>query len=563
MVAAGRAECVRCGFPIMPGEPWDLGHVDGDRRHHAGPEHRRCNRAALANGRRRMRRPWEPVPPPPAPDPEPEGLAWSDPRWRVPWLKGLRKPPKDATWPRLMTVPHPRAVDSLGREFSRWAERRSGIPLRWWQRLVAARLLEVDAAGELVWETMLMTVARQCGKSWLLRELCLWRIHQGDRFGEPQDVIHTGKEIAICQEIQLPARVWARGQPELYKVREVNGQESIMYLVDDSRWMLRAKEAVYGYSASCGAVDEAWKVKPTSVDDGLTPTMAERVQPQLWLISTAHRLATQLMLLRRKLALAELATGAGDLLIEWSASREARLDDVKAWRAASPHWTAQRERIVAGAFERMQAGEPSEDEPDPEQSFRAQWLNQWPRKLTEPEDGDELLPDGLWGELAEAGVKTSGPIFVAVEDDYGFGAAIAAVAHTADGRLEIDGWLCPDWDSALADARRLGEHRRIRQLLVGASMLSRVPPGTVPTPQPAGSRETRPGLALLRDLAAGGQLVHDQGTDELDQALNAAQVKESTSGLQLVTARGPTHLVRAVVWAVAAAHRPARVPAIR
>jgi hypothetical protein len=54
--------------------------------------------------------------------------------------------------------------------------------------------------------------------------------------------------------------------------------------------MLRAKEAVYGYSVSLGAVDEAWKVRGSSVDEGLTPTMAEREQPQLLLVSTAHRL---------------------------------------------------------------------------------------------------------------------------------------------------------------------------------------------------------------------------------------------------------------------------------
>ena len=79
----------------------------------------------------------------------------------------------------------------------------------------------------------------------------------------------------------------------------MNGQEEIECLEDGSRWMLRAKEAVYGYSVSCAAVDEAWKVRASSVEEGLTPTMVERVQPQLLLISTAHRLATSLMLGRR------------------------------------------------------------------------------------------------------------------------------------------------------------------------------------------------------------------------------------------------------------------------
>ena len=103
-------------------------------------------------------------------------------------------------------------------------------------------------------------MARQLGKSWLLRELLLWRIHQGERFGEPQDVLHTGKDLAVCKEVQRPARIWAKARDE-YRVREVNGQEEIELLADGSRWMLRAKEAVYGYSVSCGAADEAWKVR--------------------------------------------------------------------------------------------------------------------------------------------------------------------------------------------------------------------------------------------------------------------------------------------------------------
>jgi hypothetical protein len=461
-----------------------------------------------------------------------------------------------------MTVPHPAAVGSLGPVFIEWAEARSGRPLRWWQRLVATRLLEVDRDGALVWEAMVLSMARQLGKSWLLRELLLWRIHQGDRFGEPQDVMHTGKDLAVCKEVQRPARLWAKARAAVYKVREVNGQEEIELLADGSRWMLRAKEAVYGYSVSCAAADEAWKVKSSSIEEGLTPTMVERSQPQLLLVSTAHRLATALMLSRRQAALAALETGEGDLLIEWSAPPGAALDDLEGWRLASPHWTEHRERLITRQLRGLVSGEIEDpEEPDPEQSFRAQWLNQWPQRITVPTGNTEpLLEAGLWQFLAEPGLQGAGELYVAVEDDFGNGAAVAAASLLDDGRIEVDGWLTHDWDSAVGDVQRLGEWRRIRQLQVGASMLTRVPTDMVPRPLPAGTAETRVGLPLFRDLAAGGVLVHDVN-EELDQAVAVAQVREGVSGLALTTV-GEPHLVKALVWAVQAAHKPAPVPAI-
>ena len=56
LVASGAVRCARCGKPIVPGEPWDLGHDDHDRSRYSGPEHARCNRAT--SSRRRHSRKW-------------------------------------------------------------------------------------------------------------------------------------------------------------------------------------------------------------------------------------------------------------------------------------------------------------------------------------------------------------------------------------------------------------------------------------------------------------------------------------------------------------------------
>jgi hypothetical protein len=56
IVASGLVDCARCGEPIEPGTPWDLGHDDYDRTRYSGPEHAACNRGAP--NRLRTSRAW-------------------------------------------------------------------------------------------------------------------------------------------------------------------------------------------------------------------------------------------------------------------------------------------------------------------------------------------------------------------------------------------------------------------------------------------------------------------------------------------------------------------------
>jgi len=426
------------------------------------------------------------------------------------------------------------------------------------------RLLEVDADGLLVWDTLVLSMARQLGKSWLLRELLLWRIHQGDHFGESQTVLHTGKDINICAEVQRPARIWCRQRPDLYEVRELNGLQTIEYKADRSRWMVRARGGVNGYSASTGAVDEAWKVAELTVSDDLLPSLVEGIQPQLLLVSTAHRLATPLMLKRRLAALDNLESGDDDvLLIEWSAPGNADPGDRAAWRLASPHWTPRREKVVAAELESAQSGALLDpDEPNPLEGFRSQWLNVWPATAAgRVLPGGELLAPGLWESLSDR-VESTGPVWLAVEDNHGKGAAVAAVCLLPDGRLEVNGWLFDDWDSAIEAVERYTGHWEVAQVLVGANLLSRVPQDMLPTPEPSGIRETRVGLPLFRDLAANRVIVHDQPDQALTDAVTQARVREGLNGMTLIPEFGRTDLCKSLAWALVAASAPAPNPSI-
>lgn len=490
---------------------------------------------------------------------EPIGFDVTDPVWDVDWLGGLRDVPVDAVWPRFMSAPHPRAVGSYGDEIAGWAKWFMGIRLRWWQRLVLVRLAEHDDDGKLVWECLLLTLARQLGKSWLLRVLFMWRIHHADRFGEEQTVLHTGKELGIVKDVMRPAVRWAKAHPDWYRVREVNSQEEIEVIESASRWLARAKNAVYGYSPTAAGVDEAWKVAAAAVDEGIEPTLVEHIEAWLLLVSTSHRLATSLMLNRRAVALASLgAPGAGDLLIEWSAPRLMDLEDRAGWRMASPHWSERRERLIAKKVAAALSGQvdPDADDPDPIEAIRTQWLNQWPPRLTPASGtGVALLPDGAWSSCPATTGLEPRRVWVAVEDNFGHGAAVAAVALMDDDRFEIDGWLCESRDHALRDARAtLHDYETTGRLILGGSIAYNQ------DCERAGATETRIGLPLLRSMLAAGRIVHDD-TPELDEQLHKVRVREVMGGLALVSGER-SDLVRATTWALHAATVRRPEPAI-
>lgn len=501
--------------------------------------------------------------PPPPPVAQPAGFDAGTGVWDVAWLDGLRDVPGDAVWPRLMTVPHPDAVGSLEPEFTGWVEGRTGGRLRWWQRLVMARLLEVDGAGELVWEAAILSMARQCGKSWLLRELLFWRIHYGDRLGGEQLVLHTGKDVAICKEVQRPARLWAKARRDTYHVREVNGQEEITFLADGSRWMIRARDAVYGHSATMVGVDECWKVKPEAIEEGVVPTMVEHPQTQLLLISTAHRSATTLMLRRRADALAVLGAGTGDLLIEWSALPTADLEDRDGWRQASPHWTARRERLIEQRVAAALAGGTDDVDPeemDPVEAVRAQWLNIWPAGVNRAERGEAVVDPKAWtGALCVD--DSVGPLAIGVADHHGRGAAVAFCGMLPDGRLVVGGQLVDSRAEAWGLAQRAALARTGSTLATSTALASDRMAGEVADdPAKNSTVDTGAAVAVLRDLLATGRLVQDGSAD---LAAQLTETRVNVGARLTLLPVGRHDLVEAMLWAVrAAASREILVPAI-
>lgn len=311
----------------------------------------------------------------------------------LPWLMGFTDVPDDAGLPLAMSGPHPRAVGSYGAECVAWAKAELGLTLRWWQALAVTRQLEHDADGALVWREIVETGPRRIGKSVRLRVVALWRLANAHRIGETQLAMLVSKDLAVGKEIHRGAWRWAEAKE--WKVTRLNGGQEVE-APDESRWLLRADTAVYGYDVGYGQVDESWGVDPQSITDGLEPALLERLWSQLHLTSTAHVKATSLM--RRRLIAALRDADADVLLLFWGAPPGADFSLESTWRAASPHWTKDRRDLMARKYAAALAGqdEPEFDDPDPIRGWAAQYLNVWPLLLAT--GGQGIFPG--WAKLA-------------------------------------------------------------------------------------------------------------------------------------------------------------------
>lgn len=348
----------------------------------------------------------------------------------LPWLTQFREVPDDAAIPLAMSGPHPRAVGSYGAECIAWAKSELGITLRWWQALAVTRQLEHDADGALVWREVIESGPRRIGKSVRLRVVALWRLANAHRIGEKQLAMLVSKDLAVGKEIHRGAWRWA--EENGWKVTRLNGGQEVE-APGESRWLLRAEDAVYGYDVGYGQVDESWGVKPTAITDGLEPALLERLWSQLHLTSTAHVRATSLM--RRRLLAALREADQDVLLLLWGAHPDADFADEETWRAASPHWTQDRRKLMARKYAAALAGqdEPEFDDPDPVRGWAAQYLNVWPLLSA---SATSILPgwSGLACDHPHSSLTAIG-IAVSISGEWG---SIAQADLYGDGLVNLD-----------------------------------------------------------------------------------------------------------------------------
>jgi hypothetical protein len=329
--------------------------------------------------------------------------------------------------------------------------------------------------------------------------------------------------------------------------------------------VVRAQQSVYGYAATLALADEAWKLLPSVVEEGLEPTLAETNNGQLVLFSTAHRSCTGLVPVRRAALLDRWGQPGGtSLLLEWSAPRTAEVDDRAAWKLASPHWGPARERLLEAKCSRATGGQSVDpDEADPVESFRSQFLNVWPvRRIVASARAELLVDRDQWAQAADLFVAIpDGPVCVAVEDFYGLGAAAAAAIPLPDGRVLVWGDVHTSRAEAYAWASFTVGRREGSRVRIGASLPETEAAAVLgPVLEKCGTAHTYAGLPLLRSLIRSGGLCHSGDEAMTAQVASVRLVPTSSGGLTPAHKGVRSDLVRAMAWAVQAAAEPAAEP---
>lgn len=334
-----------------------------------------------------------------------------------------------------------------------------GIVFDAWQVGAARLILGKTSAGLYAADTVVLSIPRQVGKTFLLGAIVLalcilnpgllviWTAH------------HTATSDETFADMQALARVPGVAK-HIRTIRAANGQQSIV-LRNGARIRFGARERGFGRGFKKVGVlvlDEA-QILTQSALDNLVPTTNQVDNPLVLMAGTPPRPQDpgEAFTNLRKEAL-DAGPGNGDTLyIEFSADPDAVVTDRAQWRKANPSYPA---RTAARAILRMlkHLGEAS---------FRREALGIWdvaalePRLLTvadwddcagAPGDdgsvayGVKFSPDGARMALAVAMLADEGRVFVEVLES----------GSTSVGLSGLTRWLSSRWrdcDAMVIDGR--------------------------------------------------------------------------------------------------------------
>lgn len=261
----------------------------------------------------------------------------------TPWTNSGSDAVLGSTRPRLWTPPLRELTPetSYGYDVIDFARDVLGTPLDPWQEWLVIHAGELLQDGRPRFRTVLAIVARQNGKTHLLKVLTLYWL-----FVEQWPLIlSTSTSLGYAKETWKSVIEMAQDSPllspEIRGVRLAAGEEEIS-TTDGCRYKIAAANRRAGRSLSIDrlVLDELREHHTFEAWDAATKATNARPFGQVWAITNQGDEASVVLDSLRKPAIAHITTGAGDKrlgLFEWSAPPGADVDDPQALAGANPN----------------------------------------------------------------------------------------------------------------------------------------------------------------------------------------------------------------------------------
>jgi len=324
--------------------------------------------------------------------------------------------PKLAIPPRY-AVPLPAdATHSFGPLVERWAVEKVGLQLLGWQRYALRYALACDRSGTGAWKHVVVSTARQNGKSTLVRALLDWSLMlEGPLW---QTVIGLAYDRRQAARIYHDVLVDVEGLGAYVTMYNgIRGPAGTYYDVASRE----ARNNLRGLSVDLAVFDEVATHTSTDVFDALLPTMATRHSALLVGLSTA---GSQHSVLLRDWYDTGVRAAAGGIpipgygMLWWAAPEGASPDDPAAIAAANP---SLRELLQprALAYERARLGDGA---------WARERLNLW--TVSE----ESIIPGPYWHARTDPLAPHPGVgerVAIAIDTGHGWQRASIVVAHVS------------------------------------------------------------------------------------------------------------------------------------
>lgn len=351
---------------------------------------------------------------------------------------GAKKRRLGKTEPRLWTKPLRELTreTSLGFEAIESAEI-AGRKLHPWQKWFLIHSLELapgsfahDDFPVLRFKTVLLLVARQNGKSFIMSTRLLWRMLMWDGPEvEPALILGAAHKLGAAEEIldlSIKALRRSHGRKYIAHQSNVNGNK-FFELSNGSRYKCEAAsdDGGRGLSVTDLAFDELRQQRDWDSWSALTNTTNARFSSQVIAVSNAGTAKSAVLRGLRRQALERLKDWAEHVdsgvmdaekfanthdttlgIFEWSAPDDCDIWDRDGWAQANPSMGYEDENGIAYVTEETIASKASlvgamGEEGVPEHVFRTEILCQWVTAAV-----DSVFEDGVW----ESGVDESSRI---------------------------------------------------------------------------------------------------------------------------------------------------------